>query len=162
MDAELLRLLSLLGLDPALSGFQSELIVAGLFFLVTAALVALCVPGVLLPMALSSGALIGAWEAGAAVALGAVAGSQLFFLGTRHFAADRLRERLGNRFEAFQRRFSAHGLLYVVGLRIIGAPHFLVTGGSALVPMRASSFAAATVLGFLPAIGIAAATGSAI
>ena len=162
MDADLLTLLSMLGVDPALSVFRSELLLAGLFFVATAALIAFCVPGVLVPMAVGSGALLGAWEAAAAVALGAVAGSQLFFLITRHVAADRLRGRLGRRFEAFQRRFAAHGLAYVIGLRLVGTPHFLVTAGSALMPIRATSFAVATLLGFLPAIAIAAATGSAI
>lgn len=161
MDADVLHLLTLLGVDPA-GVLDSQLLLAGLFFVATAMLVALCVPGVLLPMALSSGALLGAWEAAAAVALGAVAGSQLFFLAARHLAADRLRGRLGRRFEAFQRRFASRGLLYIVGLRLLGAPHLLVAGGSALMPVRASSFAAATLLGVLPAITIAAATGSAI
>lgn len=141
---------------------ESEMLVAGFFFVATAALIALCVPGVLMPMALSSGALLGGWGAAAVVALGAVAGSQLFFLTARHFAGDRLRARLGNRLEIFERRFAAHGAWYVIGLRLVGTPHFVVTAGSALMPIRSSTFAAATLLGFLPAIAIAAATGSAI
>lgn len=142
--------------------FESEVLVAGFFFVATAILIALCVPGVLIPMALSSGALLGGWGAAAVVALGAVAGSQLFFLSARSFAGDRLRARLGKRLEPFERRFAAHGTWYVIGLRLVGTPHFVVTAGSALMPIRSSSFAAATLLGFLPAIAIAAATGSAI
>jgi hypothetical protein len=45
---------------------------------------------------------------------------------------------------------------------VIGAPHFLVTGASALRPWRASSFAIATLAGCLPVVAIAAAAGSAL
>lgn len=162
MEAESLGVLSLIGLDPAVWAVENRLLLAGLFFVATAALVAFCIPGMLIPMALSSGALLGAWEAVAAVALGAVAGSQIFFLCARYFASERLRKRLGPRFEAFERRVSGRGIWYVAGLRLVGAPNFLVTTGSALMPIRSSSFAAATLLGFLPAIAIAATTGSAI
>ena len=162
MEAESFGLLSLIGLDPALWAVESKLLLAGLFFLVTAALVAFCIPGVLIPVALSSGALLGAWQAVAAVALGAVVGSQLFFLCARYLASERLRARLGPRLEGFERRVSGRGIWYVAGLRLLGAPNFLVTTGSALMPIRSSSFAAATLLGFLPAIAIAATTGSAI
>lgn len=154
--------LNLLPLNQIALFLQSELLIAGLFFIVTAVLIALCVPGVLLPMALSSGALLGGWQAAAVVAMGALAGSQILFLVSRRFAADRLRHRLGPRFERFQQKVAAHGLWYVVGLRIVGAPHFLVTAGSALLPMRATSFAIATLIGLLPAIGVGAFTGSAI
>ena len=162
MEAESLGVLSLIGLDPAVWAIESKLLLAGLFFVATAALVAFCIPGVLIPMALSSGALLGAWQAVAAVALGGVVGSQLFFLSARYLASERLRKRLGPRFEVFQQRFAGRGIWYVVGLRLVGAPNFLVTTGSALMPIRSSSFAAATLIGFLPAIAIAAATGSAI
>ena len=162
MEVDIVPMLSFVGLDPASWALESKLLLAALFFFVTAALIALCVPGVLVPMALSSGALLGPWQAVAAVTLGALAGSQLFFMAARYFATDRLRERLGPRFLDFQRRCAGRSIWYLVGLRLVGAPSFLVTTGSALMPIRASSFAAATLLGFLPAISIAAATGSAI
>ncbi|HVL78528.1 MAG TPA: VTT domain-containing protein [Sphingomicrobium sp.] len=162
MDAGALGSLPLEGLGPILAALDSELLLAGIFFVATALLVTLCVPGILVPMALGSGALIGAWEASAAVLLGAVAGSQLLFRGARYVSEHRLRAKLGSRFEAFQNRFAQHGILYVIGLRIVGTPHFLVTAGCALMPIRPGSFAVATLIGFLPAIALAAATGSAI
>ena len=158
----MLNSLPLHQLEPMLALLDSELLLAGIVFIATAVLIALCVPGVLLPMAVSSGAILGAWDASAAVLLGAAAGSQLFFLAARHFAGERVRARLGERLQAFQERFADHGIAYVVALRVIGTPHFLVTAGSALTPIRASNFALATLLGFLPAVAIAAATGSAI
>lgn len=162
MDMSLFNWLPLDTLGPMLAAFDSQLLLAGIFFLVTAGLIAMCVPGVLIPMALSSGALLGPWGAAAVVTLGALAGSQLFFLSARHFTGDRLRARLGGRLQGFETKFARHGVWYVVVLRLVGAPQLLVAGGSALTPIRSSSFAAATLVGFLPAITIAAATGSAI
>ena len=162
MELDLTQLLASLGIEPLLGAFDDPLLVAGVLFLATATLIAFCVPGVLLPMALTSGALLGPWQAVTVVALGAVAGSHLFFLAARHFAGDSIRARLGARFEAFQTRFASGGLWYVVGLRLVGAPNFLVTAASAMTPMRGSTFAFATLLGMLPAIGIAAGTGSVI
>jgi uncharacterized membrane protein YdjX (TVP38/TMEM64 family) len=149
-------------LTPMLSIFDSELLMAAIFFLLTATLFAFCVPGVLLPIAIGSGAILGPWGASVVVLAGAAAGSQLFFLAARHFVGDRVQLRLGKRLHAFQDRFTTHGIWYVIGLRVIGAPHFLVTAASALTPMRSSKFAVATLLGFLPAVTIAAMTGSAI
>lgn len=151
-------LASLGGLLPAV---DSELAAAGLVFAGTTLLVALCVPGVLVPVAVSSGALLGGWAV-VPVALGALAGSQLLFLAVRHGTAGRVRGRLGRRLERFEERFARYGLWYVVGLRLIGAPHFLVTAGSALLPVSATAFAAATLGGFGPVIAMATAAGSAI
>lgn len=162
MDASVFSWLPLHELEPVLAMLDSELLVAGIFFVATAILIGLCVPGVLLPIAISSGALIGPLGASAAVVLGAVVGSTLFFLSARHFVGDRVRARLGERLLAFEQRFARHGILYVIALRVIGTPHFLVTAASAMTPIRSSSFALATLLGFLPAVVIAAATGSAI
>jgi uncharacterized membrane protein YdjX (TVP38/TMEM64 family) len=162
MDASMLDWPALQQLGPMLSLFDSELLLAAIFFLATAVLIALCVPGVLLPIAIGSGAILGPWGASAVVLLGALAGSQLFFLAARHFVGERMQARLGKRLHAFQDRFTAHGIWYVIGLRVIGTPHFLVTAASALTPMRSLKFAIATLLGFLPAVTLAAMTGSAI
>lgn len=162
MDANLLDWPALDSLAAGLTLIDGKLAMAGLLFLGTALLVALCVPGVIVPMAVSSATLLGGWEAVPVVALGAVAGSQLLFLAVRHASAGKARARLGERLHAFERRFAAHGLWYVVGLRVCGAPHFLVTGASALLPIGALSFAAATLGGFTPSIAIAAAAALAV
>lgn len=162
MDASFFSWLPLDAIEPLMAAFDSQLLLAGFLFVVTATLVAMCVPGVLIPMSLSSGALLGPWGAAAVVGLGALAGSQLFFIGAKRLTGERLRSRMGTRLQGFERRFARHGIWYIVGLRLVGAPHLFVAGGSALMSMRASTFAIATFLGFLPAIAIAAATGSAI
>lgn len=162
MDLSPFSWLPLDGLQAMSAALDNDLLVAGLFFLATATLIGMSVPGVLIPMAIGSGALLGPLGASVAVTLGAMAGSQLFFVAARHLARERLQARLGSRLVGFESRFARHGLLYLVGLRLIGAPQFLVAGGSALTSIRASSFAAATMVGLLPAITIAAATGSVI
>jgi uncharacterized membrane protein YdjX (TVP38/TMEM64 family) len=145
---------------PLLALVQGDAALAGLLFLGTATLVALCVPGVITAMSVSSAAILGGWEAVPVVTLGALAGSQALFLVVRRADAGRTRTKLGKRFEAFERSFARWGLWYVVVLRICGAPHFLVTAGSALLPVRAGGFAVATLAGLLPVVAVAAAAGT--
>ena len=137
-----------------------EAALAGLLFVGTAALVAFCVPGVITAMSLSAAALLGGWPAVPVVTLGALAGSQALFLAVRRVDSGRTRAKLGEKFDRFERSFARWGLWYVVALRICGAPHFLVTAGSALLPVRAAGFAAATLAGLLPVVAVAAAAGS--
>ena len=75
----------------------------------------------------------------------------------RHLARDRVRVWLGRRLDGFELNFASYGIWYVIGLRLVGTPHFLVTTGSALMPIRPWTFAGSTLLGLLPAIAIAAA-----
>src|SRR3712207_2190940 len=103
--------------------------------------VACCVPGGIAAMALSAAALLETWLAVPAVALGALAGSQILFLGIRRVDGGRTRARLGARLQTFERQFARYGPWYIVGLRAFGAPHFLVTAASALLPLRAGVFA---------------------
>jgi uncharacterized membrane protein YdjX (TVP38/TMEM64 family) len=147
-------------LAPLLALAQSEAALAGLLFFGTATLVAMCVPGVITAMSISAAAVLGGWEAVPVVTLGALMGSLILFLGVRRVDSGRTRAKLGPRFERFEERFARHGLWYVVVLRLCGAPHFLVTAGSALLPVRASGFAAATLLGLLPVVAVYASAGS--
>lgn len=140
--------------------FASELLLAFVLAGLTATLVACCVPGTIVPLSVSSGALLGGWEGAGAVTLGALAGSFILFLASRHLLKDRLRARWGDKLANLERHVGKRGFLYVVGLRIVGAPHFLVTAGSALAGVRARPFMAATLLGFLPVIFLSANAGS--
>lgn len=141
---------------------ENELLVAGLVFAATTMAIALWVPGVLLPIAASSGALMNAWAAAGVVSFGALAGSLIIFATTRRLAEDRVPARIASFVARFETRFRDRGAWMVLGLRLIGAPHFLVSSASALTPIRASSFAIATLAGIAPAILMAALAGSAI
>ncbi|HVF37044.1 MAG TPA: VTT domain-containing protein [Sphingomicrobium sp.] len=141
---------------------DNELLVAAVVFAVTTALIALWIPGVLLPIAASASALLNFWAATVIVTLGALVGSMIIFVVTRRLAHDRVPAKISEFVEACEKRFRARGAWLVLGLRLIGTPHFLVSAGSALMPVRASSFALATLAGMAPAILMAALAGSAI
>lgn len=147
-------------LAPLTALLQSELALSLALFGLTAAVVACCIPGLVVPLSLSSGALLGGWQGVLVVTAGAVLGSQALFLVTRHLIRHRVKSRFGHRLATFDEHFAERGFFYVVGLRLVGAPHFLVTAGCALSPLRTPSFAAATLLGFLPVIALTSAAGS--
>ena len=132
------------------------------FVALTATLIAFGVPSVLVPISFSSGALLGGWIGMLVVVAGAVIGSQLFFVVTRRWLAARIRRRWGERVAGFDRSISKRGFTYLLGLRLAGVPHLLVTGASAVSAIRARNFALATLLGFLPAIALSAMAGSAV
>jgi uncharacterized membrane protein YdjX (TVP38/TMEM64 family) len=140
----------------------SEVLLALVFLTLTTTLVAFGVPGVLMPISFSSGALLGGWFGMLVVISGAVLGSQLLFVATRHGLGERLRRRWGEQIARFDRNIEQRGFYYLLGLRLVGAPHVLVTASSALSAIRARSFVMATLFGLLPAIAIAAMAGSAV
>lgn len=144
---------------PLQTLFASELALAFVVAGLTAALVACCVPGTIVPLSVSSGALLGLLG-GVAVLLGVLVGSQLLFLVSRHLLRRRIQARWGERLAKFEDHFEKRGLLYVVGLRVAGVPHFLVTAGSALSAVKSRAFLAATALGSLPAIVLSTTAGS--
>jgi len=141
---------------------ESELALALAFLALTTALVAFGVPGVLVPISFSSGALLGGWFGMLVVIAGAVLGSHALFAATRHGLSDGLRRRWGERLARFDHDMEKRGFYYLLGLRLAGAPHVLVTASSALSSIRSRSFVLATLLGFLPAIALAAMAGSAV
>lgn len=141
---------------------QSEWLVGLALFFVTAALIAAGVPGVVLPLSFSSGALLGGELGIAVIAAGVLAGSQILFVAVRHFMPGRARLRLGEALHRFEEHVHRRGVLYVIALRVVGTPHFLVTAGSALAKVRPGRFAVASLLGFLPAIAITVTAGAAV
>ena len=148
---------------PFLASLVGSDVLLGLALLtLTAALVGSGVPGVLLPLSFSSGALLGGWLGMLVVIAGAVIGSHALFLATRRWLGARVRRRWGAKLERFDHAVGKRGFFYLLGLRLTGVPHVLVTASSALSAIRARSFAFATLLGFLPAIALAAMAGSAV
>jgi len=148
---------------PFLATLVGSEVLLGLALLaLTALLVASGVPGVLVPLSFSSGALLGGWLGMAVVVAGALLGSHAFFIAARRWLATHVRARWGERLQRFDRDIARRGFVYLLGLRLIGVPHLIVTAASALSPIRGRSFALATLLGFLPAIALAAMAGSAV
>ena len=116
------------------------------------------IPGLIVPLTVVSAAVLGPVQAAIAVLLGVVAGSQFLFALLKSLGRDRLAARLGGRFEVVERVFQRRGLLCLIGLRVVGTPNFLVTGASALLPVKHLQFAAATALGMLPVVCVSAGT----
>jgi uncharacterized membrane protein YdjX (TVP38/TMEM64 family) len=148
-----------------LLAFDGALLTAALIaalWLVTTSLVAAGTPGVVIPATLAAEALAGPVAATATISMGALGGSLLLFVAARRWGSPILARHLSNRLESFERRFAVYGIWSIVGLRMIGTPHMVVTVGSAMMPIRAPAFAAATFLGFLPAIVMTALAGSII
>jgi uncharacterized membrane protein YdjX (TVP38/TMEM64 family) len=147
---------------PFLASLGSEVLLGLALLTLTAALVACGVPGVLLPLSFSSGALLGGWIGMLVVVAGAVIGSHALFVATRRWLAVHVRRRWGAKLDRFDHAVGRRGFYYLLGLRLSGAPHVLVTASSALSAIRPRSFALATLLGFLPAIALSAMAGSAV
>jgi membrane protein DedA with SNARE-associated domain len=141
---------------------DSEWLLGLLLFALTVTVMSLGVPGVLVPISFSSGALLGGWEGMAVVGIGALLGSQAFFVVARRWLAARIRRRWDARLKRFDSEIARRGFFYLLGLRLVGVPHLPLTAASALSPIRARSFALASLIGFLPAIGLAAMAGSAV
>jgi uncharacterized membrane protein YdjX (TVP38/TMEM64 family) len=93
-----------LGMVPML--FENEALIALLVFAGTAVVVALWMPGFLLPIAASSGAMLSLWLAAAAVACGALVGSMAVFAMSRYFLSDHVPFRIA-RFLKDSKRGSA-------------------------------------------------------
>lgn len=159
-NAESAMIENILNWLPSLA--QNELLIAGIVLAVTTAVIALWLPGLLLPIAASSGAMMNVWTATGVVSLGALAGSMIIFATTRRFAAGRAPARVKAFLAAIEARLHRRGAWVVFGLRLAGTPHFLVSAASALTPMPARSFALATLAGMAPAILLASLAGSAI
>ena len=149
-------------LAPMQALLQNEIALSLALFGLTAALIACCIPGMIVPLSMSSGALLGGWQGILVVSAGAVLGSQALFLATRHLMQHRVKRRFGDQLVTFEKHFAKRGFFYLVGLRLVGAPHFLVTAGCALSSLRTRSFAAATLIGLLPVISLTSVAGSAI
>ncbi len=128
---------------------------------VTASLVAMSVPGAVNTMSFLSGLVLGITGI-LVVVLGCAVGSHLLFLASRRWLGERMQRRFGARLDGVQDHLGRRGPVYVVGARLVGVPHLLVTAGCAATPISARSFLGASLLGMLPAIALSALAGSAL
>lgn len=128
---------------------------------ITASLVAMSVPGAVNTMSFLSGLVLGL--AGVlVVVIGCALGSHLLFLISRRWLGERLRTRFGAKLQGVQEHLGRKGPIYVVGARLGGVPHLLVTAGCAATPISARAFLGASLLGMLPAIFLSVLAGSAL
>ena len=145
----------LAALLPAIGGAVGG---AVLLYLLVTMLTACSIPGMLIPMSMTGGLLLGPVLAVVTVATGALTGSLLMFAMTRRFGAERLRLRFGDRLAPLEDRLARYGPYAVVVLRVIGAPGPLITAGASLTAMTRTSFGVATLAGLLPCVMLSAAS----
>lgn len=112
-------------------------------------------------LTLSGGFLFGTVLGGALAAAGAALSATLVFAVGRRFFAGYVRARLGRRFGDIEREFTDGALPYLIAMRLLPMlPAWLVNLAPVPFPVRASTVAAATFLGVLPASLVVASVGS--
>ncbi len=133
-----------------------------LYALIYAAAAALSLPeGAVLTVA--GGLLFGTWLGGAMAVIGATAGALVLFLAARSAFASSLAARGGSRLARIRAELQRNGFSYMLAIRLIPVlPFWLVNLAGALADMRLVPFAAATLLGIIPATFIYASIGAGV
>ena len=162
MESWLVDRLPLESIEALLATPFGEGWVALIFFAVTATIYASGVPGTLLPLSFSSGALLG-WTLGiAAVGGGVMIGSLVLYLLLERGSQATLRERYGTQMARLDALASRGGVLSLILLRLAGLPHLAVTAVCALASVGIRRYALATFIGVLPAVALSATAGAAL
>ena len=118
-------------------------------FVVFVAATALSLPGGLV-LSLTYGFLFGRWTGTFIVVFAATIGATLLFLAARYVVADFARRRLGALGERINAGFTKHGFSYMLFLRIVPFPFFLVNLAPALTSLPLRTFVLATFIGVIP------------
>jgi uncharacterized membrane protein YdjX (TVP38/TMEM64 family) len=131
-----------------------------LYLAVYVTTIALSLPTALV-LTLTGGFLFGAWLGGSAAAVGCTLGAVIVFLITRLTAGDAVETRTGPRVRALAEEIKKDAFLYLLTLRLIPVmPFWLTNVAAGLIAIRASTFAAATLIGIFPVALIYAGVGS--
>src|SRR5687768_5654092 len=162
MQGVLTDWLPLGALEAALAMPYGEVLVAAAFFALTASIYASGIPGTLLPLSFSSGALLGGPLGIAAVAAGAMLGSLVLYTLLERGSRVTLRKRYADHLARIDRLASHGGIVPIIGLLLAGVPHFAVTGLCALAAVGPRRYALATLIGVCPAIALTAFAGAAL
>jgi uncharacterized membrane protein YdjX (TVP38/TMEM64 family) len=129
---------------------------------VYAAAAALSLPGAVV-ITLAGGLLFGTWLGGACAVLGATAGAVLLFLAARHALGGWLAGRAGPLLGRIRPGLERDGFSYLLALRLIPLfPFWLVNLAPALVRMKLTTFAGATLLGIIPGTFVFASVGAGV
>jgi uncharacterized membrane protein YdjX (TVP38/TMEM64 family) len=131
-----------------------------LYLLIYAVAVLLSLPeSAVLTMA--AGLLFGTLSGGILAVLGSSAGAIALFLAVRYHLADALAARRGRFLDAVHLGLRRDGFSYLLAVRLVPAfPFWLVNLAAALSGMRLAPYAAATVLGIIPATFVYASIGT--
>jgi uncharacterized membrane protein YdjX (TVP38/TMEM64 family) len=123
------------------------------------AVVSLSLPGGAI-LTMAGGFLFGALLGGIAATLGALAGATIIFLIARSAAGEFLTRRAGPFAARLARGFQANAFSYLLFLRLVPIPFWLVNLAPALFGVRLSTYVVATAIGIIPATAIFAVFGA--
>jgi uncharacterized membrane protein YdjX (TVP38/TMEM64 family) len=162
MDLQVTASLPLERIEAILAMPLGEFWVALAVLGLTASIYASGIPGALLPISFSSGALLGGALAMAAVSAGALVGALVLYALLERGSKVALRRKYGGRLERVDDLVARGGILPIIGLRLAGVPHVAVTALCAMATVGVRRYAIATLIGIFPAIALAAAAGAAL
>lgn len=127
-----------------------------------AAAVAVSLPGAVV-LTVAGGLLFGTALGAALAVAGATTGAMLVFLAARGALGPLLAARAGPWLERLRPRLQRDGFLYMLILRLVPAvPFFVVNLAAALAGVRLRDYAAATLIGIIPATTVYASIGAGI
>jgi Uncharacterized conserved protein len=130
-------------------------------FAVFVAATAFSLPGGLL-LTMTCGFLFGRWTGTVIVVFAGTIGGTLLFLAARYVLAGVVRRRLGTLGERINAGFTKHGFSYMLFLRLVPFPFFLVNLAPALTSLPLRTFVLATFIGAIPGMFVFANLGEAL
>ena len=133
-----------------------------LYVVIYAVAVALSVPESAV-LTVAAGLLFGTLFGGMLAVVGSTTGAVALFLAVRHHLADAIARRGGRFLDRVRAGLERDGFSYLLAIRLVPAfPFWLVNLSAALSGMRLMPYAAATLLGVLPATFVYASIGAGI
>ena len=150
--------------QTALAGWVAShpITAPALYVVIYAVAVALSVPEAAV-LTVAAGLLFGTLFGGILAAGGSTLGAVALFLAVRHHLADAIAARGGRFLEKVRLGLERDGFSYLLAVRLVPAfPFWLVNLSAGLAGMRLLPYAAATVIGVLPATFVYASIGAGI
>jgi uncharacterized membrane protein YdjX (TVP38/TMEM64 family) len=147
------RLLALVAEHPILAPL--------IYWVLYTAWVAVSIPEAAL-VTVVGGLLFGTLLGGTIAVLGATAGAVVLFLVARSAFASAMRRRAGTLLDRIRPGLHRDGFNYLLALRLVPTPFWLVNLAAALCGMRLLPFTAATLVGIIPATFILAWIGAGV
>jgi uncharacterized membrane protein YdjX (TVP38/TMEM64 family) len=147
------RLLALVGDHPILAPV--------VYWLVYTVWVAVSVPEAAL-LTVAGGLLFGTVLGGTVAVLGATSGAVVLFLVARSAFAGAMRRRAGHLLDRIRPGLHRDGFSYLLALRLVPTPFWLVNLAAALCGMRLLPYTTATLVGIIPATFVLAWIGAGV
>ena len=130
---------------------QRPFLTIGGFMLLYVAMLAVWVPGALVTLSFTAGALFGLVSGTIIVCLALVTGSALSFLIARYVLRDWVNARFGRGLAFIDRGIASDGPFYLLTLRLTSiAPPIVINFGMGLTGMKLRTFALVSALGAIP------------